>query len=286
MTAPAAPGWRDDRAACDIGRQARLDLVFAERARRTVLAHGYAEPPLRIGRCFETDGWAHLIVASSAPGVFGGDGVEQSIRVRPGARVRLTSQSALQLHPSPSGMPASLVGQYHVSADSELCCAWDPVIPFAGSSIVQRIEIAVEPGARLWWSDAMMCGREGSGERWQFERFDHQLSVRRGDTLSFLERYLIEPARRQVSAAWVAGDAAYVGTIIRAGYGDTVVDAERVHRTLAELPGVRGSADVLDDDLLLVRIAASTGVPFHAARRAVAARLATGVVRPRAGHYD
>jgi len=273
MSAPAAPGSRDDRAACDIGRRARLDLVFIERSGRTVLAHSYAEPPMRIGRCFEAGGWAHLIVASSAPGIFGGDSVEQSIRVRPGARVRLTSQSAVQLHPSPSKVPASLVSQYDVSAGGELCCTWDTVIPFAGSSIVQRIDIAIEPGARLWWSDAMMCGREGSGERWLFERFEHQLSVRCGDTLSFLERYAIEPARRPVSAPWVAGDAAYVGTIIRAGYGDRPADAERVHRTLAGLAGVRGSADVVDDDLLLVRILASTGVPFHNARRAVAEKL-------------
>jgi len=272
MSAPAAPGARDDRAAYEIGRRARLNLDFAERTGRTVLAHSYAEPPMRIGRCLEADGWAHLIVASSAPGLFGGDRVEQSIHVRPGARVRLTSQSALQLHPSPSGLPASLVSQYHVSAGSELCCTWDPVIPFARSSIVQRIEIAVEPGARLWWSDAMMCGREGSGERWQFERFDHQLSVSRGSTLSFLERYAIEPARGQVSAPWVAGNAAYVGTIIRAGYGDTSADAERVHRALAGLTDVRGSADLLDDDLLLVRIVAPSGVPFHNARQTVAAR--------------
>ena len=273
MTVASTPGARDDRAAHDVGRRARLDLVFAERTGRTHLAHGYAEPPMRIGRCFQEDHGAHLIVASSAPGLFGGDAVDQAIRVCPGARVRLSSQSALQLHPSPSGQAASLASRYDVSAGGELRCAWDPIIPFAGSSIVQRIEIEIDPGGRLWWSDAMMCGREGSGERWQFQRLDHQLRVRRGDTLSFLERYVLEPAGSPVSTPWIAGDAAYVGTIIRAGYGDTAADAEAVHRTLAGLPGVRGSADVLDDDLLLVRIAASTGVPFHHARRAAAEQL-------------
>jgi urease accessory protein UreH len=269
----SAPAARDDRAAHDVGRRARLELVFAERTGRTVLAHAYAEPPTRIGRCLQTDHCAHLIVASSAPGLFGGDAVEQTIRVCPGARVRLTSQSAMQIHPSASGQPASLVSRYGVSAGGELCCAWDPVIPFAGSSIVQRIEIEIDPGGRLWWSDAMMCGREGSGERWQFQRLDHQLRVRRGDALSFLERYVIEPAGSPVSTPWIAGDAAYVGTIIRAGHGDTAADAEAVHRALAGIPDVRGSADVLDDDLLLVRILAPTGVPFHRARQAAARKL-------------
>lgn len=41
-----------------------------------------------------------MIMASSAPGIFGGDRFQQRIRLEPGARVRLTSQSALHVpHP-------------------------------------------------------------------------------------------------------------------------------------------------------------------------------------------
>ena len=40
----------DRRDAGEVGRHARLELVFAVRGGRTVLAHAYAEPPFRVGR--------------------------------------------------------------------------------------------------------------------------------------------------------------------------------------------------------------------------------------------
>jgi urease accessory protein UreH len=99
---------RDRRGAADIGRLARLELVFARRSGRTVLADTYAEPPFRVGPCFpEADG-LHMILAWAAPGIFGGDSFEQVIRLEQGARVRLTSQSALQVHPSAGHHPCSV----------------------------------------------------------------------------------------------------------------------------------------------------------------------------------
>ncbi len=91
---------RDRRKAADVGRRARLELVFACRDGRTVLADAYAEPPFRVGRSFPDGDGLHMILASAAPGIFGGDSFEQVIRLERGARVRLTSQSALQVHPS------------------------------------------------------------------------------------------------------------------------------------------------------------------------------------------
>ena len=94
----------DVRSTCEVGRKARLELVFGCTDGKTVLTHGYAEPPLRIGRCLDGQRGLHLIMASSAPGIFGGDEYEQTIRVEAGAVVELTSQSALQVHPSPAGL--------------------------------------------------------------------------------------------------------------------------------------------------------------------------------------
>ena len=86
-------------------------------------------------------------------------------RRRPGAIVTLTSQSATQLHPAQSGALAVIDSRYDVADGAELACNWDPMIPFAGACIEQRIDINVASGGRLAWSDAMMGGREGRGER-------------------------------------------------------------------------------------------------------------------------
>ena len=191
----------DDRAATEVGRNARLELAFEVRNGRTVLAHGYAEPPLRIGRTFEEGRGVHLILASSSPGVFDRDRMQHVVRLGAGAVVRLTSQSAMQLHASPPGGPAVLSSHYEIAPGAALTCEWHPSIPFANASIDEQIDIDVAAGGRLSWSDAMMCGREGSGERWRFNTLARQLRLRRNGALAYLERYRVEPGARPVSTA-------------------------------------------------------------------------------------
>src|SRR5262245_18831892 len=87
----------DSRPVASVGRQARLHLRFACRAGRTTLVHAYAEPPFRVGRCFAAGDGVHMIMATTAPGVFGGDCLEQRIHLEAGTSVRLTSQSSLQV---------------------------------------------------------------------------------------------------------------------------------------------------------------------------------------------
>ena len=90
----------DARLLTRVGRQARLELVFERREGRTALAHAYAEPPFRIAPCFAIGDAAYYIVTCAAPGVFGGDSLHVEVRVGRGARVVLTSQAALQVHPA------------------------------------------------------------------------------------------------------------------------------------------------------------------------------------------
>lgn len=243
--------------------------MFSVSNGRTVLERGYAEPPLRIGRCLEHDGSLQLIVASSAPGVFGGDCLEQRVDVGCGARVRLTSQSALQVHPSVVGGPARLRSRYRVEPGGCLSCAWEPVIPFPGASLDQQMEIDVAKGGRLTWSDALMAGREARGERWVFEAIEHQLTVRYDERLAYRERYRVSGGA-QAADRWAAGDCSYFGTVVRVGCGDDRARADAVHAELQGIDGISGAAELMSDsDLLIVRIAAGAGVPFHRARAAV-----------------
>ena len=168
---------RDSRVSSAIGRRARLELVFAYRRGRTVLAHAYAEPPFRVGRTLDAGAYAYLILAWSGPGVFGGDALEQRIRVERGARVLLVSQAATQVHPTASIEPAAVESRFEIESDGELDCFWDPVIPFAGARLAQRIDVEIAAGGRLFWSDALMAGRTGHGEAWRFDDLAHQLRL-------------------------------------------------------------------------------------------------------------
>jgi urease accessory protein len=267
----------DDRAVADIGRQARLELTFGCRGDRTVLRHSYAEPPFRVGRVLPDGDGIHLIVASSAPGVFGGDRLTQTIVVESGARVRLSSQSATQVHANAAGALASLASTYRVENGGRLECEWDPVIPFPEAQLDQRIQIELAAGATLLWSDALMAGREARGERWRFSRLSHELRLLRAGALEYMERYCIAPGDVMPNQRWTADDACYFGTVLAVGAAINPEFASQVHEAVNRKTDVRASADLLGDYLLLVRLVSTAGLRFHESRslvaRAISARL-------------
>jgi urease accessory protein len=268
-------GRRDERPLSLVGRHARLELAFLYRNGRTVLAEAYAEPPFRVGGWFAAGEGLHMILASSAPGAFGNDRLQQSVRIGRGARVRLTSQSAMQVHPSPDGATAHLHSSYHVEDGGHLHCDWHPLIPFAEARIHQRIDINIAAGASLYWSDALMSGRQARGEQWKFASLAHQLAVSRDGALEYLERYRIHPKEVNVARPWAAGDASYLGTILMTGLPMEPGIAERLHIELGLFAGLRAAADLLDDRVLLVRLLSAVGPTFHDARRWVGDRAAS-----------
>jgi urease accessory protein len=249
-----------------VGRKARLELVFGMRRQRTVLTHAYAEPPFRIGRPFPEGTGLRMILAWSAPGIFGGDELHQQVIVERGARVQLTSQSALQVHPSRGGAMATLRSMFQIAEEAQLGCEWHPVIPFAASCLTERIDIQGAAGASLWWSDALMIGREARGERWRFETLDHELKLTREGALDYLERYQLCPRRAgPPSAPWIASAAAYFGTIIASG-GAAAQRLDALADELGRLAGLRAGVDALAGDLALVRLMGDHGGVFHHAR--------------------
>jgi urease accessory protein UreH len=256
----------DRRETPQVGRTARLELVFTLKGGRTVLTHAYAEPPFRAGRCFPDGDGLHMILASSAPGIFGGDTLTQTVVVEKGARVRLSSQSAAQLHPAPDAAAADLRSTYEVADGARLQCRWDPLIPFAGAVLDQRIAIALAPSAELLWSDALMSGRSGRGERWQFGSVGHELRVSRAGVLEYLERYRLSPVEEAVDRPWRTADAQFFGTMIASGRAVDGGEPERLSCAIECAGGVRIAADRLADALLVVRLMSQSGARFHDAR--------------------
>jgi urease accessory protein UreH len=277
----------DSRAPAAIGREARLELAFERRNGRTTLARSYAEPPFRIGRTFELDDAAYVILVCTGAGIFAGDKLRQSVRVAGGARVVLVSQSALQVHPGAAASPALVHHEYIVEDDAELQCQWDPMIPFAGARIEQRFDLRIAESSRLYWSDAVMAGRVSRGEAWRFQSVAHELRVRIGASLAYLERYTLAPASRTVEQPWIAGRARYLGTAI-VHHDAATSEAAGALQSLAPLKrcptyeseseqcpayergrlAVDLAVDLIQSKTIVGRILAADGAPFAAARRA------------------
>jgi urease accessory protein UreH len=273
---------RDARAPEAIGHHARLELVFEARRGRTILAHSYAEPPFRVGRTFQIDDAAYVIIVCTGAGIFAGDSLRQSIRVASGARVVLASQSALQAHPSSAASAALIHHDYLVEDDAELQCQWDPLIPFTGARIDQRCDLRIAESSRLYWSDAVMAGRVSRGEAWRFESLAHELRVRIGASLAYLERYTLAPASRIAEQPWMAGRARYLATAIVHHDAATSDAAEALQRqaplepcpTYPQEPDAPGrpaidlGVDLIHPKTIVGRILAADGAPFAAARSA------------------
>jgi urease accessory protein len=210
-----------------------------------------------------------MILASSSPGIFGGDAFEQTIIVEPHAEVRLTSQSALQLHPSSCGSLAWIRSVYRVGEGGRLHCHWDPLIPFGGARLNQQIVIELARGARLHWSDSIMNGRRARGEQWRFASLAHELKVFRAGALQYLERYRIVPEEGRCDRHWVAGEASHFGTTLVSLADIAPGETERLHVELAGIAGVQAAADALNEGLLVVRLMATSGAAFREARALV-----------------
>lgn len=276
---------RDDRLPAAIGRDATLELVFERRGGRTIVAHAYAEPPYRIGQSFAIDDAAYIIIVCAGPGVFAGDRLHQSIRVERGARVVLTSQSALQVHPSipqlrpkpdatVDGVSEAIVRHdYTVDDDAELHCHWDPVIPFTDAALIQEFDLHLAPNARLYWSDALMSGRVSRGEAWRFRELAHRLRLRIAGVLTYLERYRLSRDDGSLRRRWVADAANYFATTLVHHPRATADESEALQRRLDTMTRARAAIDLLQPQLMIGRVMASEGPAFAATRAAIRAAL-------------
>ncbi|HVH27994.1 MAG TPA: urease accessory protein UreD [Vicinamibacterales bacterium] len=256
----------DSRSPAVVGRQARLELDFGCRNGRTVLTHGYAEPPLRIGPTFELDAAIYVILVCTGPGVFAGDSLHQRISVASGARAVVVSQSALQIHPSRDSSPAIVRHEYQVEEDGELHCHWDPVVPFKRARLAQSFDLRLAAGSRVYWSDGLMSGRVGRGECWQFDFIDHELRLVAGGALQYLERCRIVPGEGRQRCRWIAGDGDYMGTAIVYHEASSVDTAEQLHRDLARVERLTAAVDLADTRLIVGRFLTADGVAFARGR--------------------
>src|SRR3989441_5079806 len=172
---------------------------------------------------------------------------------------------------SPGAGPAArLEARYEVDADAELACVWDPLIPFPEARIAQRIEIALTPQSRLYWSDAMLTGRCAWGETWVHTLLDHELRVSSDGVLEYLERYRLASRERDVTARWAAGAASHLSTILVHDPSSERVTAEILQHCVdaIENENVQAAFDTIAPHLIVGRLLASRGPAFAAARRA------------------
>jgi len=242
----------------EVGRRGRLELAFSMQNGQTVLRHSYCEVPFKITRLLNSRApAAHLILMHCTAGIFGGDDLDCSIRVEPGARVRITQQSATKIHPS-QGRLARQDSHIVVESGAELQFFLEPVIPFAESSLSQTTRIDVQPGGRLMFWEAFMAGRVGRGERWRFRELASETCLYSDGALRYLDRFQL--TKDFEGSPWAMGDCAHLGTGLYVGR-DSQRFASVLHQSMPQ-----AGIDTPAADLAVIRVVSASGPDFHRCR--------------------
>ena len=240
----------------EVGRRGRLSLTFGLQDGKTILRDSYCEVPFKITHLLgQGTGRPQMILMQCTAGLFGGDDLECDIRVKSGARVRITQQSATRIHPS-RGRQAVQRSQIFVESGASLQLYLEPIIPFADSRLNQSTRIEVEAGGRLAYWEAFMTGRVGSGESWQFRELASETQLHSAGRLIYLDRFRICAGDAQ-NSRWAMGTASYLGTGL---YLDpqSRYFASAMHELLPE-----SGIDSVTDSLTTVRVVSADGPEFH-----------------------
>lgn len=155
---------------------------------------------------------AWVFQSSLGGGFVGGDEVRLSVEVEPGAALFLSSQASSKVY---RGTRSRFELSARVRSGATLINWPDPVVCFAGASLVQRQSIELDDGASLLWVDGWTAGRSANGERWKCARFESDARMTAGGALRFRDGWVLDPEHGDVAARMGPVDA--FATVVLAG---------------------------------------------------------------------
>ncbi len=247
LDAPELAPYRDEPKQMPSGAPGKhgvLDMSFARRGNRSVLAHLHRKAPLLAQQALYWDenmpGLPCVYIITTSGCVVQGDRLDVSITVGADAMAHVTTQSATKIHQ----MDANFAAQSQRLALAEnayLELLPGPVIPHRHSRFITRTQATVAESATLLSAELLQPGRKyhGGGELFEFDLYSSTLTVSRPDgTPLFTEKLVAEPWRHPVRQAGVMGKFDVFANV-------TLVTPQRHADKIFEqvVPGVDTSAD-------------------------------------------
>jgi urease accessory protein len=194
-----------------VGKDGFLRLRFERRGARTGLTAIDRRTPLVAQQALYYDtampGLPCVMTISTGGGLLQGDRSALEISLADDCDAHVTTQSATKIH----AMDANFAAQTQDIALGErayLEFLPEPTIPYRNARLASRTRITLPPSATLLYAEILQAGRvhHGDGERFAFDLMSSTVSAARpGGPPLFVEKYVIEPARRRVSTSAVMG---------------------------------------------------------------------------------
>ncbi len=193
------------------GKNGILDMSFARRGDRSVLAHLYRQAPLLVQQALYWDehlpGLPCVYIITTSGCVLQGDRLDVSIEVGAGAMAHVTTQAATKIHQ----MDANFAAQSQrlgLAENAYLELLPGPVIPHRHSRYITHTRATVADSATLLSAEVLQPGRKyhGGGELFEYDLYSSTMTVSRPDgTQLFAEKLVAEPWRHPVRQAGVMG---------------------------------------------------------------------------------
>jgi urease accessory protein len=193
------------------GKHGVLQLEFARRNDRSVLAHLQRQAPLLAQQALYWD--EHLpampcvFVITTTGCILQGDRLDVSISVGRGAMAHVTTQAATKVHQMDAGF-AEQSTRLHVADDAYLELLPGPVIPHRHSRFVTSTSAVVAPTAIVLIAELVAPGRKHhGGELFEYDLYSSALTISRPDgRVLCTDKLVSEPRRYPVRQAGAMGE--------------------------------------------------------------------------------
>ncbi|MHA6345415.1 urease accessory protein UreD [Roseivivax sp. CAU 1761] len=202
------------------------------------------------------------VLVNTAGGITGGDRFALEAEAGAGTALTLTTQACERAYRALPGEIGQVRTRLRAGAGARLDWVPQETILFRGAALDRRLEVDLDPTARLLFCEPVIFGRAAMGERLDAGRFRDRVEIRRGGRPIYLDGLALEGdiAGRLACPATAGGAGAMAALVFAAPEAEAHLAAVR-----ALLPAT-GGASLLAPDLLVLRLLAADG---HLLRRSL-----------------
>ncbi|NOV27207.1 urease accessory protein UreD [Cupriavidus necator] len=237
--------------------QATLHLRFARRGERTALTERRHRGPLLVQKPLYPEGAiCHAVILHPPAGVAGGDSLEIDVAVEAGAHAVLATPGATKWYKS-LGRDASQQVRMAVGEGARLDWLPQENIVFDDARVRISTVLDVAPGGSAIGWDAVVLGRQASGEQWTRGALWLDTRIGAGARALWIEQSQLEAASPLRTAVAALDGLNVLGTLWAVGAGATQELAEALAERLPYTPALRAGVTCLaahGQSMLLLRV--------------------------------
>jgi urease accessory protein len=256
------------------GKVGLLDLALIRRGGVTRLGRHYQRAPLHLYLPIYLDegrpDMAFLFLQQAGDGLVQGDRYRVDIDCGPGSATHVTTQAATNVFGARQNFATQVVN-LRVGAGAVLEYMPDPVVPFRGSRLLQRMCVTVDPEATVICGETLLPGRVAHHEAHVYDLYWSETEIRRPDeTLLFADALRLSPcaSRSPRSIGLLGAHDVIAALYVISGQTDAADMVAMLRTALAGTPDVLvGASELPNDSGAVVKLLGPTSKSVQGALR-------------------